>query len=284
MKKNITIIILSLVWLLPADARKITVNILHTSDTHSRIEPIPASSKDKYADRGGAARRAGIIQSERAKDKNTLLLDCGDFCQGTPYYNMFKGDVEVEMFNSMKYDAVAIGNHEFDFGLDNMARIFKKLKCPVVCANYITTGTPLEDCVKPYVIIKRYGLKIGIFGLGAKLEGLVQSSKCENIRFVDPATAAQDMVNLLRKEKKCDLVICLSHLGINTITPPNDNYLIANTSGIDLVLGGHSHTYLKELTYLKNKEGKPTPVLHSGKSGVNVGKVQLTVEKERIRK
>ena len=197
---------------------------------------------------------------------------------------MFKGDVEVDMFNSMKYDAVAIGNHEFDFGLDNMARIFKKLKCPVVCANYITTGTPLEDCVKPYVIIKRYGLKIGIFGLGAKLEGLVQSSKCENIRFVDPATAAQDMVNLLRKEKKCDLVICLSHLGINTITPPNDNYLIANTSGIDLVLGGHSHTYLKELTYLKNKEGKPTPVLHSGKSGVNVGKVQLTVEKERIRK
>lgn len=281
MKRHLLYIIIICGFILPTSARDIVVNILQTSDTHSRIEPIPAVSKDKNANRGGVVRRANIIQAERTKDPQTLVFDCGDFCQGTPFYNMFKGDVEVDMINRLRYDAVTIGNHEFDFGLDNMARIFKKLKCPVICANYITTGTPLERCVKPYTIIRRYGLKIGLFGLGAQLEGLVQAEKCKNIKFIDPAIAAQNMVKILREDKKCDLVICLSHLGINTLSSLNDNYLVANTSGIDLILGGHSHTVLKEPLYLKNKKGIPTPILHSGKNGINVGKMQLTLTKMR---
>ena len=239
----ITIILSATITALPTLARKITLNILHTSDTHSRIEPIPAKSTDKYANRGGVARRDNIIRSERKKDAQTLVFDCGDFCQGTPYYNMFKGDVEVTMLNKLKYNAVTIGNHEFDFGTENMARIYRKLKCPVLCANYTTKNTPLDGLVKPYVILRRHGLKIGIY------------------------------------KKKCNLIICLSHLGYSNNPQSGDNRLITQTSGIDLLLGGHSHTYLDSLVYFKNKNGKPIPILHTGKNGVNIGKIQLTISK-----
>lgn len=275
----ITIILSATITALPTLARKITLNILHTSDTHSRIEPIPAKSTDKYANRGGVARRDNIIRSERKKDAQTLVFDCGDFCQGTPYYNMFKGDVEVTMLNKLKYNAVTIGNHEFDFGTENMARIYRKLKCPVLCANYTTKNTPLDGLVKPYVILRRHGLKIGIFGLGAQLDGLVQAEKYGNMTYLDPVPVAQKTADFLKNKKKCNLIICLSHLGYSNNPQSGDNRLITQTSGIDLLLGGHSHTYLDSLVYFKNKNGKPIPILHTGKNGVNIGKIQLTISK-----
>lgn len=279
MKKIIIFVLLALASTNVTFSKKVIINILHTSDTHSRIEPIATTSKDKYAGKGGILRRANIFKEARKVDKETIILDCGDYCQGTPYFNMFKGDVEVEMINRLGYDAVSIGNHEFDFGQENMARLYKKLKCPVLCANYDVSGTVLEGIVKPYTILKRHGVKIGIIGLGPILDGLVQADKYGKIRYLNPATSAQKIVDELRNQKKCDLIICISHLGIAELTPENDEYLIKNTSGIDLVLGGHSHTYMNSPKYYPNSNGQSIPLLHTGKSGVYVGKVQLTCEK-----
>ena len=156
--------------------------ILQTSDVHSRIEPINQKGDRNYNE-GGFVRRATFLNQFRKEHKNVLLFDCGDISQGTPYYNMFQGEVEVKLMNEMGYEAMTIGNHEFDFGMDNMARLFKMADFPVVCANYNLDDTPLKDIVKPYVILERYGLKIGVFGLGAKPEGLIQANKCEGVVY-----------------------------------------------------------------------------------------------------
>ena len=187
--------------------------ILHTSDTHSRIEPIDLHAADPYAGAGGVVRRATFLKDFRTKNPDVLLFDCGDISQGTPYYNLFRGEVEVQMMNLMGYDAMTIGNHEFDFDLDNMALLFKMAKFPVVCSNYNLDATVLKDLVKPYVILKRFGLKIGVFGLGAKPEGLIQANKCVGVVYEDPIEVSNKVAALL-KEKGCDLVVCLSHLGI----------------------------------------------------------------------
>jgi 5'-nucleotidase len=254
--------------------QKKELNILHTSDTHSRIEPIKPGEKNEGM--GGYARRASIVDDRREKDADLLLFDCGDFSQGTPYYNWYKGELEIRLMNLMKYDACTIGNHEFDFGLDNMARIFKMADFPVVCANYDVSATVLKDLVKPYITINRKGLKIGVFGLGAKLEGLVQKEKCEGIVFSDPVETAQKVAKKLREEEKCDVVICLSHLGQET-----DKDLMSKTSGLDLVLGGHSHTFMTETQYIPNPEGKLIALLHTGKNGVNVGELKMVLEEEK---
>lgn len=253
--------------------------ILHTSDTHSRIEPLDPSGADPDAGKGGVVRRATFIRQFRAEHPNTLVLDCGDFSQGTPYYNFYKGEVEVKMMNLMGYDAMAIGNHEFDFGMENMARLFRLAQFPVVCANYEVAGTPLEGLVKPYVVVEREGLRIGIFGLGAKLEGLVQADKCQGVVYKDPIRMAQEMADLLRGEERCDAVVCLSHLGIRGINPADacDEKLVAATSGIDVILGGHSHTFMEEPALYKNAEGREIPVFHTGRNGVYVGEWKLTL-------
>ena len=160
--------------------------ILQTSDTHSRIEPISPEAADDYAGMGGAVRRSSFIKEIRSKHPDVLLFDCGDISQGTPYYNLFQGEVEIKMMNLMKYDAMTIGNHEFDFGLDNMARLFRMANFPVVCSNYDVTGTVLEGLVKPYIILERSGVRIGVFGLAPRMEGLVQADKCEGIVYNNP--------------------------------------------------------------------------------------------------
>lgn len=165
--------------------------ILQTSDTHSRIEPIAVNAADRYAGMGGTVRRATFIKEARKVNPDLLLFDCGDISQGTPYYNLFQGEVEVKMMNLMGYDAMTIGNHEFDFGLENMARLFRMANFPVVCANYDVTGTVLEGLVKPYTTFSRNGLKIGVFGLAPKMEGLVQADKCEGVVYNDPIEVAQ---------------------------------------------------------------------------------------------
>lgn len=247
--------------------------ILQTSDVHSRIEPINQKG-DRNFDEGGFVRRATFLDQFRKEHEHVLLFDCGDISQGTPYYNMFQGEVEIKLMNQMGYDAMTIGNHEFDFGLDNMARLFKLAKFPVVCANYNLDATVLKDLVKPYIILNRFGLKIGVFGLGAKPEGLIQANKCEGVVYENPIEVSNKVAALL-KEKGCDLVICLSHLGIQM-----DERLVAKTRNIDVILGGHSHTFMKgPKTYL-NMDGKEVSIMHSGKSGVRVGRLDLTLKRK----
>lgn len=259
--------------------KKITV--LHTSDTHSCILPLNKSLADTLlADRGGFLRRIAMLKQERQKDPDLLLFDCGDFSQGSSYYTMFKGDVEVELMNRMHYDAATIGNHEFDFGLDNMIRLFKMAEFPIVCSNYDFGDTELKDIVKPYIVLKRQGVKIGVFALCPPLEGLVSAKNYGPLKFLDPVEVTTRMMDVLRRQEKCDVVICLSHLGWEVSEYPDDKF-ISQTSGIDLVLGGHSHTYLKTLGYVTDKEGRQVPVDHEGKHAVFVGKMQLTLTRNK---
>ncbi|WP_373790124.1 bifunctional metallophosphatase/5'-nucleotidase [Bacteroides heparinolyticus] len=256
--------------------------ILHTSDTHSRIEPISREAADEYAGMGGAVRRAGIVKQFRSKHPDMLLLDCGDMSQGTPYYNLFQGELEIKMMNLMGYDAMAIGNHEFDFGLENMARLFRLARFPIVCSNYEVAGTVLEGLVKPYIILEREGLKIGVFGLAPKLEGLVQADKSEGVVYKDPIAVAQEMSDLLGGKEGCDVVICLSHLGLQRLMPGDvdDEQLVAKTHGIDVILGGHTHTFMEKPMVYLNANGENVSLLHSGRNGIFVGEMVLTLTKK----
>lgn len=252
------------------------LTILHTSDMHSRVEPVERKD-DRDFDRGGLVRRVTFLKEFRKSNPDVLLFDSGDFSQGTPYYNMFRGEVELELMNEMKYDAMTIGNHEFDFGLENMARLFKMAKFPVVCANYDVDATVLKGLVEPYTIIKRDGVKIGVLGLGHPLEGMVQANKCEGIIYKDPVETANAVAAILKNKEKCDVVICLSHLGIQY----DKTELIPNIRNIDVVLGGHSHTFMKTPMQLSDKDGKSVTLLHSGARGVSVGRMDLTLSKKK---
>lgn len=255
-----------------------TLTILHTNDTHSCVMPLSSNLADTLqAGRGGFQRRIAMLKEERQKDPQLLLFDSGDFSQGSPYYTLFKGDVEAGLMNMMHYDAGTIGNHEFDFGLDNMARVFKSLNFPIVCSNYRFHECDLDKIVKPYIIIKRKGVKIGIFGLAPQLDGLVDHKNFRQTEYLDPVATTKQMVSILKK-KKCDLIICISHLGWE-LKGMGDQEVIRHTRGIDLVLGGHSHTYFKTLRYVNDVDGKPVPDDQNGKSGIYIGKMILTVEK-----
>lgn len=255
------------------------LTILHTNDTHSCILPLSSNLADTLlAGRGGYLRRVNMIKEERKKDPKLLLFDSGDFSQGSPYYTIYKGDVEVSLMNMMGYDACTIGNHEFDFGLENMARIFRMCNFPVVCANYDFTGTPVEGLVKPYIIIKRDGIKIGIFGISPHLDGLVAAENYQGVKYLDPTEKAAEMADLLKNKEKCDVVICLSHMGWNMRDADSDQQVIGGTRNIDLVLGGHSHTYFKNLEYVNNLDGKSIPVDQNGKHALFVGKLKLEFE------
>ncbi|MGI6232528.1 MAG: bifunctional metallophosphatase/5'-nucleotidase [Prevotella sp.] len=279
MKAKSFLILLLLLGCLSVSAQK-QLTILHTNDTHSCILPLSDNLVDTLvAGRGGFLRRIAMLKEEREKDPGLLLFDSGDFSQGSPYYTLFKGDVEAGLMNQMHYDAGTIGNHEFDFGLDNMARLFAKLNFPIVCSNYVfPSGSELSKLVKPYVILKRKGMKIGVFALDPQLAGLVDENKCQGVQYLDPVSTAQRMADLL-KSKHCDLVILISHLGWEE-KGMGDQEVISHTRGIDLVLGGHSHTYFKQLRYVKNLDGKPVPVDQNGKNGIFIGKMQVQMKKK----
>ena len=275
----ISLLFLSLVIDAAAGGNK-QLLILHTNDTHSCIMPLKATLADTVkAGRGGYLRRLEMVKSEREKNPDLLLFDSGDFSQGSPYYTMFKGDVEVELMNMMHYDAATIGNHEFDFGLENMARLFRMAKFPIVCANYDFTGTCVEGLVKPYVVIKRNGMKIGVFGLAPEMKGLVSDKNCVGVKFLDPVAKAQEMADILKNKQKCDLVVCISHLGWGT-SGVNDQVMMSKTRNIDIVLGGHSHTFFKTLRYVKNLDGISVPNDQNGKSGIFVGKLLVDMKKK----
>ena len=217
--------------------------ILHTNDTNSTIMPLNEKLDNKeLAGRGGFQRRINMIKEQRQQHPDLLLFDSGDFSQGSGYYTLFKGEVEVGLMNMMGYECSTIGNHEFDFGLDNMAKLFRMANFPIVCSNYDCRGTVLEDLVKPYIVLKRNGVKIGVFALAPAMKGLVFDDNCKGITYLDPAETAQKYIDILRKQEKCDLVICISHLGWN-IEGDCDETFLSKTAGCDLVLGGHTHLY-----------------------------------------
>ncbi len=280
MKRIHLIILMALLSVLTVDAKKHKqLVILHTNDTHSAIMPLNVNIDNKdLAGRGGFLRRINMIKEERKQNPDLLLFDSGDFCQGSGYYTLFKGEVEIGLMNQMGYECTTIGNHEFDFGMENMARIFRMANFPVVCSNYDCTGTVLEGLVKPYITIKRGDIKIGVFALAPKMKGLVFDGNCEGITYLDPAETAQKYIDILRKQEKCDLVICVSHLGWAVSDYPDEKF-IKLTEGCDLVLGGHTHTYMSTLEYAPNKNGKMIPVDQNGKHGVFIGKLVLDLEK-----
>lgn len=265
---------------LTASAQKV-LTILHTNDTHSCILPLNKNLADTMiAGRGGFLRRMALLKEERAKDPDLLYFDSGDFSQGSPYYSMFKGEVEVGLMNRMGVDASTVGNHEFDFGVENLAQIAKIARFPIVCSNYDFSGTAAEGLIKPYTIIKRKGVKIGVFALSPELDGLVSAKTCAGVRFLDPVVKAQEMTDFLKRKKKCDLVILISHLGWDE-GRLTDQYVVARTRGIDLVLGGHSHTFFESLRYVKDIDGKQVPVDQNGKNAVFVGKMKMMLEKRK---
>jgi len=254
--------------------------VLHTNDTHSCVMPLNPNIDNKdLAGRGGFLRRVNVVNEQRRQHPNLLLIDSGDFSQGSGYYTLFKGEVEIGLMNLMGYDAATIGNHEFDFGMENMARLFRMANFPIVCSNYDCKGTVLEGLVKPYITLKREGLKIGLFALAPKMKGLVSDKNCAGIGFIDPAEAAQKYIDILRHQEKCDLVVCISHLGWQVSEYPDEKFL-SLTEGCDLVLGGHTHTYMPALEYAPDKTGKMIPVDQNGKHGAFIGKLVLDMEQK----
>lgn len=276
--QSIIALLLLIPTLLTAQPDKRELLVVHTNDTHSCVEPLnPNLSDTAQADKGGYLRRVSLLRELRKQQPDLLLFDCGDYSQGSSYYSLYHGDVEIGLMNLMGYDAATIGNHEFDNGLENMARIFRMARFPIVCCNYDFTGTPCEGLVKPYTVIRRDDVKIGVFGLSPKLEGLVAAKNCKGVTFIDPIKAAQSVVNHLRNEEKCDLVICLSHLGWN-IFGVSDEELIPATTGIDVVLGGHSHTYFERPEVLTNRDGQNVVDYQMGKNARFIGLLTLILE------
>lgn len=274
-RKKYILISMFLVIVCASFARTKQLVVLHTNDTHSCIMPLNANLADTlFAGRGGYLRRVAMVNEERKASPSLLLFDSGDFSQGSPYYTLYKGDAEVGLMNLMGYDAATIGNHEFDFGLDNMARLFRMAKFPIVCANYDFKGTVLEGIVKPYVILHRQGLKIGVFGLSPALDGLVSKKNYVGVTYKDPVSVAEKVSGYLKNDAKCDVVICLSHLGWDDYGI-NDQILISKISNVDLVLGGHSHSYFKKIRYVKDVTGRDVPVDQNGKNGIFIGKLIL---------
>ena len=218
-----------------------TLTILHTNDTHSQVEALEEGKRDEFC--GGYTRRMGLIAQERKADPNLLVFDAGDFCQCPPYFNFYHGRIEIDAMNRMGYDVVMLGNHEFDNGVDTLAAILQGAQFPVVCANYDVTNSPLEDIVKPYTILRRAGMKIGVFGLGINPKGLVAEHNFYPLQYLDPVEAAQKTADILKHQKHCDVVICLSHLG----THSNDINLAKATKDIDIIIGGHTHAVLDTL-------------------------------------
>ncbi|WP_400079429.1 bifunctional metallophosphatase/5'-nucleotidase [Winogradskyella sp. R77965] len=259
-------------------AKKIT--ILHTNDVHSHIDPF-GPDDGRNANKGGVARRATLVKSIRKENANTLLLDAGDIFQGTPYFNYYGGELEFKLMSMLDYDLATIGNHDFDNGIDGLYAQLPHAKFEFVSANYDFSNTVMDTHVKPYKVFIKDGIKIGVFGLGIQLDGLVDKNMYKETVYNDPIETAQDMSRILKDEQKCDLVICLSHIGYYYKKYPNrvsDLVLARATKDIDLIIGGHTHTFLPKPTIEKNSVGKNVLVNQVGAYGLYLGKVDFYFE------
>jgi len=255
------------------------ITILHTNDVHSRIEPFPKGSR--LAGKGGYAKRAAIIKQIREREKNVLLFDAGDLIQGTPYFNLFNGELEIKLMNEMKYDATTIGNHDFDAGMDGLKNMIDLANFPFISSNYSFEDTELGKQVLNYKVIEKNNIKIGIFGLGIQLDGLVPSLKYENTKYLNPFDIAKQTAAFLKNEADCDMVICLSHLGYQyRDKTPSDKQLAQTTNNIDLIIGGHTHTLFNQPEVLKNVDGARVLINQVGWGGTHVGRVDFYFEKK----
>ena len=261
-----------------SDAKHLT--ILHTNDVHSYIDPFPATHP-KNPNMGGVARRAALIESIKKENPNVLLLDAGDVFQGTPYFNYYGGELEFRLMSMMQYDLATMGNHDFDNGIDGFYAQLPNAKFDFVSANYDFKNTILDGVVKPYKIFDKNGIKIGVFGLGVELNGLVDKKNYKETVYNDPVAVSQDMARILKHEQKCDLVICLSHIGYQYKNDPDkisDLKLAALTKDIDLIIGGHTHTFLDKPTIVKNADGFDVLVNQVGCYGINLGRIDFYME------
>ena len=259
------------------------LTILHTNDQHSRIEPFD-SSYSRNPNQGGFARRAALIQKIREEEKNVLLLDSGDTFQGTPYFNFFGGELEFKLMSMMDYDASTMGNHDFDNGLEGFKKVLPNAKFPFICSNYDFKNTILDGQTLSYKVFNKNGIKVGIFGVGIELAGLVGKKSYGETVWQNPIEIAQHYATFLRNEKKCDLVICLSHIGYDYKDNPrkiSDKILASQTDGIDLILGGHTHTFLPEPQTFVNKSGKNVMVNQVGWAGLLLGKINFYFDKNK---
>lgn len=259
------------------------ITILHTNDVHSHIDAF-GPEDGRNANKGGVARRASLVEAIRKENPNTLLLDAGDIFQGTPYFNYYGGELEFKLMSKLKYDAATIGNHDFDNGIDGLYAQLPHAKFEFISANYDFSNTIMDTHTKPYKIFKKDGIKIGVFGLGIKLTGLVNPAMFKETKYLDPVETSQEMTRILKDEKQCDLIICLSHLGYHYRNKPekiSDLKLASITKDIDLIIGGHTHTFLPKPTVTKNKENKNMLVNQVGCYGINLGKIDFYFDSDK---
>ncbi len=271
-------------WVGAADPGIQRLTILHTNDVHSRLEPFPMDGSRNQG-LGGIAGRAKLIEDIRSKEEHVLLLDAGDIFQGTPYFNLYKGEPEIKAMSKMGYDACTMGNHDFDGGLENFATQLNHATFPVLLCNYDFTNTAMEHKSVPYKIFKKGKLRIGVTGVGIEMKGLVPDNLFGNTVYLDPIQKVNETAAMLKKEKDCDLVICLSHLGYQykeDINRISDLILAKETEHIDLIIGGHTHTFLTEPVLVKNKKGSDVLVNQVGWAGIQLGR--LDYEFSRFKK
>lgn len=261
--------------LLAGTKEGIKLTILHTNDMHSRIEPFPNDGRN-HAGTGGMARRAALIEKIRKEEEHVLLLDAGDIFQGTPYFNFYGGELEFKLMSEMRYDAATLGNHDFDNGLEGLEKQLPNAKFPFIIANYDFSRTLLKDRFQPYKIFQKGKLKVGVFGLGIELQGLVPDKLFGQTVYQDPIAVAKEIVQELQRQR-CDLIICLSHLGFKYDGQKvSDHTLASEVSGIDLIIGGHTHTFLDQPVVIKNSEGAEVLINQVGWAGINVGRIDYT--------
>jgi 5'-nucleotidase len=254
------------------------ITILHTNDVHSHIEPFEPDHA-QYPGMGGVARRYTLVQQIRQENPNTLLLDAGDIFQGTPYFNFYGGELEFKLMSKMGYDAATIGNHDFDNGIDGLLAQLPHAEFPFINANYNFENTVLQGQIKPYQVFLKDGIRIGVFGLGIELEGLVGKKLYKETEYLDPIDISREIVKQLKEEEKCHLVICLSHLGYEYKSDKiSDVKLAGATKDIDLIIGGHTHTFLPEPSVVLNSIGKEVLVNQVGWAGVNLGRIDFYLD------
>lgn len=256
------------------------ITILHTNDLHSRIDPFPKADPE-YGGLGGFARINALVQKIRKVEDHVLLLDAGDVYQGTPYFNYFEGEAEFKLMSKIGYDAGNIGNHEFDNGIDGIVSQLKHLNFPLLNANYDFANTDLDGKIPAYRVFEKGDLKIGVFGLGVDLDGYVEPKNRGTISYIDPVEVADKMHRILKEEQKCDLVICLSHMGYESFSGgDNDVDFAKKTRGIDLIIGGHSHTLLETPDRVLNKDGEEVLINQVGWAGIALGRIDFHIDKK----
>ncbi|MGM0635005.1 MAG: bifunctional metallophosphatase/5'-nucleotidase [Bacteroidota bacterium] len=254
------------------------LTVLHTNDVHSHIDSFP-KNHSKYPDRGGVARRLTYFEKVKKENPNVLILDAGDSFQGTPYFNFYGGELEFKLMSKLGYHASTIGNHEFDEGIDNIAAQLQHAEFSMLNANYDFKNTSLDGLVQPYKIYQVNGLKIGVFGIGIELDGLVSKKLYKETQYLNPIEIASDISHRLKNEENCHLVICLSHLGYKYNSDKIDDHKLAQqTENIDLIIGGHTHTFLEKPTIVSNKNGNEVLINQVGWAGLNVGRIDFYFE------